>query len=468
MTLTNTTVRADYDGDGSQTVFPVNFVFWDKDDLRVVLRGTDGTETIWTRATQYSVTGGDGSEGSITVSTSPTDFTPQIGEKLTILSNVPNVQNTSLPLGGEFPSSTVERELDQTVRRIQQLGETIDRTVTLPLTSAGVSTQLPGAVANTLLGWNADGSALENKAPNDGTVLPALLGSLTTAEITQLLNIDTTTISAAQWGYLGAMTAQPLEVAAAPRGHIFGLELSNNATDASHDLDIAAGECASDASTPVMITLGAGITKRLDATFAEGTGNGGMASGNSLGPSRTLVIWAISKADGTADVIATDGSGDALSLTLPTGFVNKRVIMLLRTDGSSSVRGFSQRGDTILWDSTSADVEAVNPGTSAVLRSLSLPSLRPVEALGVVTLLQNDVDTTVAVLISSLDQTDQTPVVGGAHTLSLHSYAASRTTTGFRVRTNAIGQIRSRLSVSNANTTLYLTTEGYVYDRRSF
>lgn len=253
-----------------------------------------------------------------------------------------------------------------------------------------------------------------------------------------------------------------------PRGHIFGLTVSNNAVDADHDLDIAAGECASDAASPVMITLGAAITKRLDAVFAEGTGNGGMASGNALGPSRTLVIWAISKADGTADVIATDGSGDALSLTLPTGFVHKRVIMLLRTDGSSSVRGFSQLGDTILWDSTSADVEAVNPGTSASLRSLSVPSLRPVEALGVVTLLQNDVDTTVAALISSLDQTDQVPVVGGAHTLSLHSYAASRTTTGFRVRTNAIGQIRSRLSVSNANTTLYLATEGYVYDRRSF
>lgn len=211
MTLTNTTIRNDYNGDGSQVVFPVDFVFWDDDDLRLVLLDANGNEMTWTRGTQYTVAGGGGGLGSVTVNTSPTDYTPQVGERLTIISNLENVQNTSLPLGGEFPSTTVERELDQTVRRIQQVDESIGRTITLPVTSQGVSAELPGAIANAVLGWSADGSALENKTPNDGTVLPALLGSLTTAEITQLLNINATTISAAQWGYLGAMTAQPLE-----------------------------------------------------------------------------------------------------------------------------------------------------------------------------------------------------------------------------------------------------------------
>jgi len=41
--------------------------------------------------------------------------------------------------------------------------------------------------------------------------LDSELTNLTTAEIQQLENIGTTTISAAQWGYLGAMTGQPVE-----------------------------------------------------------------------------------------------------------------------------------------------------------------------------------------------------------------------------------------------------------------
>ena len=45
----------------------------------------------------------------------------------------------------------------------------------------------------------ADGSILDGLIAGDG------IGSLTTAEITQLQNIDVTTITSTQWGYLGSL-----------------------------------------------------------------------------------------------------------------------------------------------------------------------------------------------------------------------------------------------------------------------
>ncbi len=118
--------------------------------------------------------------------------------------------------------------------------------------------------------------------------------------------------------------------------------LSNNGSDADHDIDIAAGVVWDDSNT-TQIDLGA-LTKQLDATFAEGTNAGGFASGESLPTSGTIHLWAIAKADGTADVFSNDNATSGLSPTLPSGFTLKRRIGSLLTDGSANIVGFLQNG----------------------------------------------------------------------------------------------------------------------------
>src|SRR3990170_1760191 len=106
MTLSSETVRVQYSGNGSTTVFAVTFAFWSLDDLRVILTVTaTGVETVWTRGTQYTLTGGSGSTGTLTVLTTPTDYPPATGTTLTIKSNLADTQSTALPLGGAFPSA---------------------------------------------------------------------------------------------------------------------------------------------------------------------------------------------------------------------------------------------------------------------------------------------------------------------------------------------------------------------------
>jgi hypothetical protein len=162
MTLTSTIVRDQFNGDGAQTAFPTTFVFWDEDDLQVIHTDTASVETTWVRGTQYSVTGGNGFTGTVTVSTSPTDYTPASGETLTILSNLFDTQPTSLPAGGPFPSPSVELRFDQIVRLIQQRAEEVGRAIKLRVSSTLTGVEVPDPVSGQFLRGNATNDGFEN------------------------------------------------------------------------------------------------------------------------------------------------------------------------------------------------------------------------------------------------------------------------------------------------------------------
>lgn len=156
--------------------------------------------------------------------------------------------------------------------------------------------------------------------------------------------------------------------------------LANNSSDASHDIDITPGFCF-DLTTEEKITLASAMTKRLDATFAESTGNGGFASGESLPTSGTVHVWLISKANGTADVFANNHATSGLSPTLPSGFVNKRRIASLITNASANIVGFEQRGRTFTFKAAQNDVNyPTNSPTTRTLLNLSVPAGIPVKS----------------------------------------------------------------------------------------
>jgi len=136
MTLETTTTRVQYNGDDSTVSFPVTFVFWNLDDPQAILADSDGVETTWVRGTHYTMVGGNGSTGTLTVITSPTDYTPATGETLTIRSLLANTQPSPFPLGGPFPTPVLEQQLDQIVRQVQQLSEVVSRAIVLKISSA--------------------------------------------------------------------------------------------------------------------------------------------------------------------------------------------------------------------------------------------------------------------------------------------------------------------------------------------
>lgn len=157
----------------------------------------------------------------------------------------------------------------------------------------------------------------------------------------------------------GAVTfTNPSDLFAYPPGYLNGLVVAND-TDTDHDLEIGIGACRDEFNTANMIVSSA-FTKRIDASWVEGDGNGGLASAVSLSANQNLNYFLISKTDGTCDA-GWDTSGNASNLLADaTDYTYFRRIMSIRTDSSSNIRPFKQQNagqDTIfLYDTPYNDV----------------------------------------------------------------------------------------------------------------
>jgi hypothetical protein len=119
------------------------------------------------------------------------------------------------------------------------------------------------------------------------------------------------------------------------------------------------------------------------------------------------------------------------------------------------------------------DINVTNPGTSAVSRTLTIPTGFKLEAiLNVMLIAQVGVDQDISCYLSSFDQTDSAASVSAAPLGQLSSiaeadtaYILSRGLAQVRIGTSTAAAIRSRLSVSNTNVGLAIATCGWVDTR---
>ena len=175
MTLSTTTNRVQYSGDGATTVFAIAFPFLQNSHIQAILTDANGSDTNWVEGTHYTLTGaGDAAGGTLTVVTTPTDHTPAVGETFTILRVVPNTQLTDYLEGGAFPAGAHETALDLAAMRDQQLQEQFDRAPLLKKSTAVAAGALvmPEPVSGQVIGWNNAATALENKVIVPGATIP--------------------------------------------------------------------------------------------------------------------------------------------------------------------------------------------------------------------------------------------------------------------------------------------------------
>jgi len=125
MTVSSSTNRVSYSGNGTLTVFAYTFKVFDEDDLTVILRASDGTETVQTITTHYTVSGvGDAGGGNVTFVTAPTAT-----ETVVILREQPLTQGLDLVPNDPFPAASLEDALDKLVFVTQQHSEELGRTI---------------------------------------------------------------------------------------------------------------------------------------------------------------------------------------------------------------------------------------------------------------------------------------------------------------------------------------------------
>lgn len=249
-----------------------------------------------------------------------------------------------------------------------------------------------------------------------------------------------------------APTWQPR--ASLPTNYLTGLTLSNNVTDANNDIDVAVGKCR-DIDDAQDMALAASITKRLDASWAVGTNQGGLDTGAKAN-STWYHVYVIRRSDtGVVDVLF---STSASAPTMPTNYDGKRRIGAILTDGSGNIRAFVQTHDVFRFVTPVQDVAVTNLSTSRTLYTVSTPlglSLQPI-------LRCMTSNTSASIVLTSPDETDSaastSPSAAPGYDLGASVYTANPT-----LITNTSSQIGARASAGSSS--LYVNTRGWVDTR---
>ncbi len=158
MTVSSTTVKNSYSGNGSTTQFAYGFKIFADSDLIVIIRSSTGTETVKTLTTHYTVAGaGDASGGSITFTSGNT---PASGETVVIIREVPQTQAIDYIANDPFPAESHEEGLDRATMTTQQVQEELNRSLKISRTNTMTSTEFTTSAtdrANKVLAFNASG-----------------------------------------------------------------------------------------------------------------------------------------------------------------------------------------------------------------------------------------------------------------------------------------------------------------------
>jgi len=198
MTISSTTVKNSYSGNGSNDTFVYGFKIFANTDLQVIIRSAAGTETTKTLTTHYTVTGVGSASGGNVVFTAGN--IPTATETVVLIRNVPQTQAIDYIANDPFPAETHEEGLDRATMTTQQVQEELNRSIKLSRTNTMTSTEFTvGATerANKVLAFDSSGELsvtqeLGTFKGTDATVTTAayvqrdIIKSTTTAQLNNI------------------------------------------------------------------------------------------------------------------------------------------------------------------------------------------------------------------------------------------------------------------------------------------
>ena len=153
ISISDNNPRIAYTATAGQTAFTVPFEFFSDSDLNVYIN-----ETLQTITTHYTVSGGSGSTGTVTLTSGAT-----LNDKVVITRDVTLERTTDFPASGPFQVSSLNTELDKIIAMIADLEDLASRGITLADSDTDVSVTLPNVTgrAGKVLAFNATTGAVE-------------------------------------------------------------------------------------------------------------------------------------------------------------------------------------------------------------------------------------------------------------------------------------------------------------------
>ena len=163
MTVSTTTIKNSYSGNGSTTAFAYTFKVFASTELKVFIRvNATGVETLKAEGTgsaNYGVSGvGETGGGTITFVTAPIADTTVV-----IIRDTALTQETDYQPADPFPADSHENALDKLTNIAQELSEEMDRTLKVSKTTSITTPEITADAAtraNAFLVFSSDGESL--------------------------------------------------------------------------------------------------------------------------------------------------------------------------------------------------------------------------------------------------------------------------------------------------------------------
>jgi len=242
------------------------------------------------------------------------------------------------------------------------------------------------------------------------------------------------------------------------------ITIANNATDANNDIDFSAGNFQFSDGTGIA-SLSA-LTKRLDATWAAGTNQGGLDTGAVANDTAYYLFAIYNPTSGISDALFSTSS---TSPTMPSGYTKKKKIAALMTNGSAQIRNgtwtFNPSGSYQFdYKTQLTQFNDSSTGTSAVLKTITAPA--NTFAQGIISLFDDSVSGSAPILlITSPSETDTVPT-SLINTLDMVAISATGENnfeqTFIIKKLNSSSQLRYRVTVSAADISVKFINYGWI------
>jgi hypothetical protein len=244
---------------------------------------------------------------------------------------------------------------------------------------------------------------------------------------------------------------------------------SNNIADPNNRIDFTAGNFIFDDSSGQGILPA--LTKRFNLNFSLGNNGGGLAAALTFTAGATYHIFQVSNPLGTiCDIIADSSPVGANIATDPViisnGLTKKQYLVSIVINSVPAIRTgkfiMKNSGYDFIYDLPVSDGTFINPGISANIRTLTLPTGINIYPLNAVKVYNGNI--AFDYITTSLLQPDITPTSLISDITTDANDLAGGSITSKKILTNTSCQIRTRFSVSNSQTIETITTYGWSYN----
>jgi len=136
LTVSSLNTKNSYNGDGSATSFAYQFPIHSTAELTVIERAANGTETIKSLGSHYSITDNGAAGGNVVFGSAPAS-----GVTVVLLRNTNLTQEVDYIENDAFPAETHEAAIDKLTLQIQEAQEELDRSIKLSRSNTISSTE---------------------------------------------------------------------------------------------------------------------------------------------------------------------------------------------------------------------------------------------------------------------------------------------------------------------------------------